>query len=152
MAQTLNYRIAKLIEKIGTNGTKIPEPNNVPDGLSNTEREEFFTRHKVACEYLYASAISRTAEARVKKAKDAVQKTFKPHLDEMKPGDIQSFNYDNVTLQLELRNGRRQVQTDLIVSALLARGWKLEEVNKFMDDITETTKPPLYVTSSTTVE
>lgn len=152
MAQTLFYRIAQIITKIGTNGTKIPEPTNIPTGLSNAEREEFFTRHKVACEYLYASTAEKNAKARADKAKDAVRAAFKDSLDKMNPGDKELHNFDNVGIMLELRKGRAQIVGANIVTALATRGWKMDDIHKFVEEISETTKPALYLSSSTTAE
>lgn len=143
-------RIQAALDKLGKNGTSIPAGAPPPDSKSNADVAAWHDKHNAVAEYLVAATIKRVGEAREKKAKAAVEKLF--GLDEKKrvPGTSDTYNLDNVALNVKINSPRATLDRAKLQVALAKRG--IKDADKIIEESENMTTPPRLLSASTTVE
>jgi len=147
---TFVARLQSVIEKLGTNGTKVPDgvaPSNLQ---SNEEANTWHNTHNAIAEYLVASVASRTIEARLKKAKTAVEKALNLDTAKRVPGTDVTHVYDNVALSVKVANPKYTLDRAKLTTALAKRGVK--DIDKIIVESENESTPARTLTASTTAE
>jgi hypothetical protein len=145
-------RLQAAIAKLGSNGTKIP--NGVPpeDIKGNEEVSLWHDKHKAICEYLVASTIKSTAEAREKKAKKLIEAHFGLTDSGRIPGSNLAYPFDNVTLNVKITNPRMTLDRSKLFTSLSKQGLKPEVITKIISESETESLPPRTLSVSTTAE
>lgn len=146
-------RIQVALDKLGKNGTSIPDGVPPANITTNEDTSAWHDKHHAVAEFLVASNMKRIAEGREKRAKANVEKLLK--LDEIKrvPGDATTYGFDNVSLTVKISAARKLLDRSKLFTNLTLTG-KLtaEEVEKLIAQSEVESTPPRTLTASTTVE
>lgn len=136
---TLTHKIAAAVMKIGTlNGTKVSEPKYGGDERSNSAIEKWFDEWKVLAEFLVASTAKKAAESREKRAREDLSMSFGPTLANVKVGSKLTLVRGNVSVTFDRRNaGARISRASIIKSLTTTYKWKLEDIEKFLNEVEE---------------
>lgn len=114
-------RVTNAIDNIGTkNGTEIPVPPAPPEmqNASNADIDAWFQKWEAMRDYLRFSTVRKYAEAREKKAKDALHAALilPQKLD---AGYKNTWIAGNVSVALDVRAGRRYVDEQALLTILV---------------------------------
>lgn len=146
-------RIQTALDKLGKNGTAIPDGTPPSDVKSNSDVETWHNKHKAVGEYLIASNMKRIAEGREKRAKSAVEKLLDLDSEKRVPGSSVTHSFDNVSLNVKITAPRTLLNRSKLMTALTLTGkLNAEEVAKVIAASEDESTPPRTLTASTTAE
>lgn len=145
-------RLQTILDKLGTNGTKIPDGTPPPEIKGNEGISKWHDTNRAIAEYLIASNIKRVGEAREKKAKARVEALLGLTDADRVPGTSVAHVYDNVSLTVKVTNPRVQLDRSKLITALAKKGLKEQEISKIIADSETETAAPRTLTAATTAE
>jgi hypothetical protein len=146
-------KIQAALDKLGKNGTAIPDGSPPSDVKSNSDVEAWHNKHKAVGEYLIASNIARIGKAREERAKKNVEKLLNLDSEKRVPGSSVNHVFDNVSLNVKISNPRMLLDRSKLMTALTLTGkLNAEEVAKVIASCETESTPPRTLTASTTAE